>query len=690
MNTNNVLHKSEENHFDSLNYRNYSNNKSDYIKLLSLINELPSYINQSTVGNLRLKSTHKGGNANTFHDTHVMTTKLSVNTNTNINPINANSNNSNDSDLNLNLNTDMNDDLNMNVGMSVGQNQMGGASVKKWTTLVHNGVMFYPEYEPHGIPILYGTEKKPIVLNSEAEEFITYYVQSRFDKYRSDRFNKNFFSDWRKLLSQDFKKVITELYMCDLSLIKKHVLEESERKKDLRAGISKEEREEEKKKRDEETDMYRYAVVDGTQQMIDNFLVEPPTIFVGRGNHPLTGSIKKRLYPEDITINVGPDMKIPVPILTNKNKDSDGSITDKEKWGAIISDNTLEWIASWQNNVTQKYNYARFGRKSGFKMKSDEKKYDKARLLKKKIKKIREKNENNMKSADPETRQLAVALYLIDKLALRIGNEKKEDEADTVGVSTLKIKNIFLLGDNTIKLDFLGKDSIRYVNKIKVPDIVYSNIKEFHSDESKKGDDNLFDLINSDSLNKYIKQFMKKLTSKVFRTFNASYLMQIELKKITAKYKDYDKPDKLEKMLHEYEMANLKVAKLCNHQRVATQSSSDKIEKTQSKLADLQTKLRKFKREKDKKAEKGDKTTAINKKINSIQQKIKLVKNKKNLQSESKTLSAGTSKINYIDPRITVLFLKANGLMDNIDKFFNKTHQKQFSWAIEVNEDFKW
>lgn len=569
------------------------------------------------------------------------------------------------------------------------QHTMIGGAVKKWNTLQHNGVMFYPEYEPHEIPILYGVERTSIVLNPEAEEFITYFVQSRFDKYRSDKFNKNFFNDWKTLLAPDLRKKIVDFALCNFEDVKKYVEKMSEQKKADRANLTKEEREEEKKKNDEEKEKYSFAIVDGTKQMIDNFLVEPPTIFVGRGNHPLSGSIKKRLYPEDITLNIGPNMKIPVPFILNKFDDQDGSATDKSRWGAIVSDNTLEWIASWQNNVTQKYNYARFGRKSGFKMKSDENKYDKARFLKKKINRIREKNEMNMKSQDIETRQMATALYLIDKLALRIGNEKKDDEADTVGVTTLKIKNISLLESNTIKLDFLGKDSIRYVNKIKVPEIVYQNIKDFHDAKEKDNNSELFDLINADTLNKYIKQFMKKLTSKVFRTFNASYLMQIELKKISNKYKDYDKEDKLAKIHHEYEMANLKVAKLCNHQKVVSKSSGDKIEKTQTKLQELQTQLRKLKREKDKKIEKGSKTTTINKRIATLQQKIKAVKNKKSLQSESKTLSAGTSKINYIDPRITVAFLKANNLMDGLDKFFNKTHQKQFVWAMDVDESFK-
>lgn len=39
-------------------------------------------------------------------------------------------------------------------------------------------------------------------------------------------------------------------------------------------------------------------------------------------------------------------------------------------------------------------------------------------------------------------RQMAVALYFLDKLALRAGHEKEEDEADTVGCCTLKVRGV--------------------------------------------------------------------------------------------------------------------------------------------------------------------------------------------------------------------------------------------------------
>ena len=73
-----------------------------------------------------------------------------------------------------------------------------------------------------------------------------------------------------------------------------------------------------------------------------------------------------------------------------------------------------------------------------------------------------------MQSTDLIDNQLGVCTYLIDKLALRVGNEKGEDEADTVGCCSLRVEHIRFEDDDQITLDFLGKDSMRYFNTIKV------------------------------------------------------------------------------------------------------------------------------------------------------------------------------------------------------------------------------
>lgn len=68
---------------------------------------------------------------------------------------------------------------------------------------------------------------------------------------------------------------------------------------------------------------------------------------------------------------------------------------------------------------------------------------------------------------------------MIDKLALRVGNEKGEDEADTVGCCSLRVEHIHFDANSQITLDFLGKDSMRYLNTIAVEPIVYKLLQSF-------------------------------------------------------------------------------------------------------------------------------------------------------------------------------------------------------------------
>lgn len=92
---------------------------------------------------------------------------------------------------------------------------------------------------------------------------------------------------------------------------------------------------------------------------------------------------------------------------------------------------------------------------------------------------IRKTYEADWDSRSSDRRQMAVALYFIDKLALRAGHEKDEDEADTVGCCTLKCENVEVLEGNTIRFDFLGKDSIRYENEVDVDPRVFRAVREF-------------------------------------------------------------------------------------------------------------------------------------------------------------------------------------------------------------------
>lgn len=85
--------------------------------------------------------------------------------------------------------------------------------------------------------------------------------------------------------------------------------------------------------------------------------------------------------------------------------------------------------------------------------------------------------------------------------------------------------------ENVVAFDFLGKDSIQYLNEVEVEKRVFKNVQLF-MDNKKPGDD-LFDRLNTSILNEYLNTLMPGLTAKVFRTYNASITLQEQLEKLT-------------------------------------------------------------------------------------------------------------------------------------------------------------
>lgn len=114
--------------------------------------------------------------------------------------------------------------------------------------------------------------------------------------------------------------------------------------------------------------------------------------------------------------------------------------------------------------------------------------------MQKHVDRVRANYNDGLKSKVMKERQLATAVYFIDVLALRAGNEKGEDEADTVGCCSLRYEHITLEPPNFLVFDFLGKDSIRYYNRVQVDEKVFKNIKLF-KDQTSEGD-MLFDRVD--------------------------------------------------------------------------------------------------------------------------------------------------------------------------------------------------
>lgn len=442
----------------------------------------------------------------------------------------------------------------------------------KWTTLEHNGVVFPPEYVPlpKNVKMLY--DGVPVTMHKDAEEIAHGFGSMLNSEHNVQNpvFQKNFFADFKEVLDKtkhakgpDGQPVkITKFEKCDFKPIFNHVDAERQAKKALPAA----EKKRLKAEKDEAEAPYMYCMWDGRKQKVGNFRVEPPSLFRGRGEHPKTGKWKKRVTPEQITINIGKDAMVPKP-------------PEGHQWKEVKHDQEGTWLAMWQENINGAYKYVMLAANSDVKGQSDFKKFEKARELKKHIDRIRKDYTKELKSEVMAERQRATAVYLIDRFALRAGNEKSDDEADTVGCCSLKWEHVFLDAPNKVTFDFLGKDSIRFNETMEVDLQVFKNLKIFKRPPKKNGDE-IFDRLTTSGLNKHLSQYMPGLTAKVFRTYNASYTMSQLLKEMKA---EGSIPEKVKA----YNDANRKVAILCNHKRTVAASHEQQMEKMEDKINGL-------------------------------------------------------------------------------------------------------
>ncbi|XP_064187192.1 DNA topoisomerase I, mitochondrial isoform X1 [Anguilla rostrata] len=547
---------------------------------------------------------------------------------------------------------------------------------QKWKTLEHKGPLFPPEYESLPPNVSFYYNGKPVRLSVAAEEVATFYAKMLDHEYTTkETFQKNFFTDWRMEMTRDECDMIKDLSKCDFREIHKYFVDKAEEKK----ALSKEEKKALKEEANKQTEEYGYCLLDGHREKIGNFRVEPPGLFRGRGEHPKMGKLKRRVMPEDITINCSKESNIPVP-------------PKGHRWKKVQHDNTVTWLASWVENIQGSIKYIMLNPSSKLKGEKDWQKYEIARKLKLKVAMIRRQYQSDWKSREMKKRQRGVAVYFIDKLALRAGNEKEEGEsADTVGCCSLRVEHITLheeLDGQTwvVEFDFLGKDSIRYYNKVPVEKRVFKNLKLFM--ENKSPEDDLFDRINTVYLNKTLNESMTGLSAKVFRTFNASTTLQEQLNKLTHVDMSVD-----EKILS-YNRANRAVAILCNHQRAAPKTFEKSMQLLQEKIAQKRKQLDEAKEEL-KQVQTQDSDCSTDKSRKMVENKEKAVKRLKEQlkklllqmtdREENKVIALGTSKLNYLDPRISVAWCKKFDVP--VEKIYNKTQRDKFAWAIDMTEE---
>ena len=553
----------------------------------------------------------------------------------------------------------------------------GNNGIQKWITLHHNGVCFPPEYVVKNLP--FKIDERAYTLDKEQEELIYAWAKKKDTHYVQDPvFQKNFLTDFKRLLPRDIQNNLSEVGQLDMSEFISFVnKEKATKERDIIAwrNLSREERKkitlQRKKEKEKLKNYYGRAIVDDVGVDVANWLVEPPGLFMGRGQHPLRGRWKPRVKPEDVILNLGEEAAVP-----------------EGPWQKIIHDHSSTWLASWIETLTGKRKYVWLHDSSLIRQNYDKAKYDKAQNLEKYIDKIEREIVKKMTSKDLSQRKISTVCYLIFKMAMRVGDEKDPDEADTVGATTLRKEHLkFKEIDKktrVLEFNFLGKDSVPWQKSILIDSddklLLYSNLSLFT--KNKKESDPVFDNINSMRVNTFLRNIDSKnvpgLTAKVFRTYIATNIVKKSLRnppiKISPESSEFEK-------LYVARYANLQAAITCNHKKgidpknPASIKAIERYEDSMNKKIQLINNLKAQLRANDWKTEK--QRMRLAERVQKIEFQVKL-------QKETTEYNLGTSLRNYIDPRVFRSWMNIVDLDWN--KMYTSTLQRKFLWVDNITK----
>lgn len=538
----------------------------------------------------------------------------------------------------------------------------------KWKTLRHNGILLPPPYIRQNIK--FKIKGKDVQLNDIQEEMVYQWAKKKDTPYVQDaEFRKNFVNDFMTTFGKKTKFRYEDLDFKDaFGLV--------DREKEVKLLMTKEEKKAlaatRKAKREELKQKYGMAVIDGEEVDLGNYMAEPPGIFIGRGKHPFRGKWKPRISQKDVILNMDKTAEPP-----------------PGDWGGVVHERSGVWVAKWTDKLNGKIKYVWLADTSKQKQNMDKVKYEKAVILANNIDKIKESLYRDM--SDEKLSNIATACYLIYRTAMRVGDEKNEEEADTVGATTLRKEHI-KIDKNTIKLDFLGKDSVRWQETIVLKDFeMQFKDNLLNLINNKKKTDEIFDGIKSQTINKYLSGIIDGVTAKVFRTYLAT--------KVVTKYlmenDDLKKASTHQKLYHA-KTANLQAAIRCNHKRAIPKTFKQSLQKKKDNLTKIKSQntwakteetITKIKKTKPKTAKQKQKQRERLKRLRAL---IKQRKEKHkervekqslliNLVQNTRDYNLSTSLRNYIDPRI----LKAWTDEMNIEweKMYTTALQKKFLWV---------
>ena len=431
---------------------------------------------------------------------------------------------------------------------------------------------------------------------------------------------------------------------------------------------------------------YGSCLLDGELAPLQSFTIEPEGIFEGRPGSPDQGLWKTVCDPSEIVVNTN-STKLPVFIVNEKEVPFTGSTIWEPTYHYAAVYPTYIGVPG-QKPVSKKMAKIMFGAQSKVKKQGQSKKYEAGEaLMGESAKLIKQLTDGLVKDPTPTK----VAIYCLFFKGIRIGH-KDPTRNGTKGLLSLEWGKDVWREQQTIKFDFIGKDSVRDVSELVCPSMeIAENIEKVWKSTCKL-----------DTTKAKIENWVKaraniKFTPKLSRTMVAARTMLDALDAVTKKYNlTKNSPEALKKLA--FNEANMAVAHQLNHQKGVSKAAKakreEKFAETKGKLkereakADELTKKRKAKIKELKKAKKAgweEKVAKLEEMIAKSEFRVDIAKKNANFKESEANYTASTSKAAYIDSKIIATWCDQIGLP--IEKVYSKTQLTQFEDRINSKEE---
>lgn len=472
-------------------------------------------------------------------------------------------------------------------------------------------------------------------------------------------------------------------YMKENSVVqkwRKWYADEKERKN----AYNREHKEEKKKLNEERKAKYGTVLINGIEEPLASWTLEPEGIFFGRGESPLNGFWKMGTQPEEVRVNTN-SKNLPVLIKDEKeeqfawnvdwNPDAHFAAQYLIRVGIPHADGSFEQKAC-------KYKMIQFASTSSVKKEGQEKKYAAGAELGRSYGKILAEVEKQFaearKSGKPA--DTAVAVYMLFEKGIRIGFAEATVN-NTKGLLALEWGKDVKRSGNKIKFDFFGKDSVHDVSFIEsdYADVIEATWKAHKKLATDKGQIKAF-------VGAIVPTLEGIFSPKLARTAVAAYTAQKALDEVTSELK-VTKESTLALKKLALDEATMRVARRLNHQRGVNRAAE---EKRKAKFAESETKLDERKAKVAEQIAKKEARVAKLKEKKGNRDKIKLLKEQianaktklkeaeMNLEAKERNanFTGSTAKNSYIDPSIVADWCRKVDMP--IEKAYTKAQLVQF------------